>query len=93
MAAVATIDAAKFLTIECSHPVSSTPQPISSSIPELVALRLERFTSVLGVERVMAGPDCGFGTFAGFGAVDPDIAYTKPHTLLQGADILTARQV
>ena len=54
--------------------------------PDVVAQRLERFTSVFGTERVMAGTDCGFGTFAGFGAVDPDIAWAKLSVLRQGAD-------
>ena len=48
--------------------------------PELVAQRLERFIAIVGTERVMAGSDCGFGTFAGFGAVDPEIAYAKLKT-------------
>ena len=53
--------------------------------PELVAQRLERFTNIVGVDRVIAGSDCGFGTFAGFGSVDPDIAYAKLSTLAKGA--------
>lgn len=53
--------------------------------PDLVAQRLERFTNVLGTDRVIAGSDCGFGTFAGYGAVDPEIAWAKLATLAQGA--------
>ncbi|ROU02920.1 cobalamin-independent methionine synthase II family protein [Histidinibacterium lentulum] len=53
--------------------------------PDLVAQRLERFTAIVGRERVIAGSDCGFGTFAGFGAVDPDIAYAKLAALAEGA--------
>ncbi len=53
--------------------------------PELVAQRLERFTEIVGPERVIAGSDCGFGTFAGFGAVDPEIAWAKLATLAEGA--------
>ncbi|TVS01682.1 MAG: epoxyalkane--coenzyme M transferase [Rhodobacteraceae bacterium] len=53
--------------------------------PELVAQRLERFTDIVGPERVIAGSDCGFGTFAGFGAVDPEIAWAKLATLAEGA--------
>ena len=53
--------------------------------PDLVAQRLERFTNILGTERVLAGSDCGFGTFAGFGAVDPEIAWAKLATLSEGA--------
>ncbi len=53
--------------------------------PELVAQRIERFTDIVGTDRVIAGSDCGFGTFAGFGAVDPDIAYAKLSALSEGA--------
>jgi 5-methyltetrahydropteroyltriglutamate--homocysteine methyltransferase len=53
--------------------------------PQLIAQRLERFTGIVGRERVMAGSDCGFGTFAGFGAVDPEIAYAKLAALSEGA--------
>lgn len=53
--------------------------------PELVAQRLRRFVEIVGPERVMAGSDCGFGTFAGFGAVDPEIAWAKLATLAEGA--------
>jgi 5-methyltetrahydropteroyltriglutamate--homocysteine methyltransferase len=53
--------------------------------PELVAQRIERFTNIVGLDRVIAGSDCGFGTFAGYGAVDPDIAYAKLAALSQGA--------
>jgi 5-methyltetrahydropteroyltriglutamate--homocysteine methyltransferase len=59
--------------------------------PELVAQRLERFVPLVGSERVIAGSDCGFGTFAGFGAVDPEIAYAKLRTLREGADLAAAR--
>ena len=53
--------------------------------PELVRQRIERFVEIVGSDRVIAGSDCGFGTFAGFGAVDPDIAYAKLKTLAEGA--------
>ncbi|MDX8351448.1 cobalamin-independent methionine synthase II family protein [Cognatiyoonia sp. IB215182] len=53
--------------------------------PELVAQRIERFTEIVGADRVIAGSDCGFGTFAGFGAVDPEIAYAKLGALAEGA--------
>ncbi len=59
--------------------------------PEVVAQRLERFTAIVGKERVIAGSDCGFGTFAGFGAVDPDIAYAKLASLAEGAALAGAR--
>lgn len=53
--------------------------------PDVVTQRIERFTNIVGKERVIAGSDCGFGTFAGFGAVDPDIAYAKLRALSDGA--------
>ncbi len=59
--------------------------------PELVAERIERFTAIVGRERVIAGTDCGFGTFAGFGKVHPDIAYGKLEALQQGARIASER--
>jgi 5-methyltetrahydropteroyltriglutamate--homocysteine methyltransferase len=59
--------------------------------PLLVAERLERFAQIVGRERVMAGTDCGFGTFAGFGPVEPDIAYLKLQALAEGALIASRR--
>ena len=56
--------------------------------PELVAQRIERFTRIVGSDRVIAGSDCGFGTFAGFGTVDPDIAYAKLTSLSEGAALV-----
>lgn len=53
--------------------------------PELVAQRLDRFIGIVGADRVIAGSDCGFGTFAGFGSVDPDIAFAKLRALSDGA--------
>ena len=59
--------------------------------PELVAQRLERFVNIVGADRLIAGSDCGFGTFAGFGAVDPDIAYAKLAALAEGAALASCR--
>ena len=59
--------------------------------PLLVAERLCRYADVVGRERVMAGTDCGFGTFAGFGPVDPDVAYLKLKSLSDGAAIASDR--
>ncbi len=53
--------------------------------PELIRQRIERFVGIVGKDRVMAGSDCGFGTFAGFGTVDPDIVYEKLCSLAEGA--------
>jgi len=59
--------------------------------PELVAERILRFADIVGRERVVAGTDCGFGTFAGFGAVHPPIAYAKLGSLVEGARIASRR--
>jgi 5-methyltetrahydropteroyltriglutamate--homocysteine methyltransferase len=56
--------------------------------PRLVAQRIQKFVDIVGRERVIAGSDCGFGTFAGFGAVTPDIAYAKLASLSEGAKLV-----
>src|SRR5207244_11108583 len=55
--------------------------------PELVAERLCRFADIVGRERVMAGSDCGFGTFAGYGKPDPDISFKKLRARADGVAI------
>ena len=55
--------------------------------PRLIAQRLLTFADIVGRERVMAGTDCGFGTFAGFGAIHPPIAYAKLESMAQGAEM------
>ena len=55
--------------------------------PKFVALRIQQFADIVGRDRVLAGTDCGFSTFAGFGAVDPEIVYAKLKTLAEGAAI------
>ncbi len=59
--------------------------------PRLVAERLCRFADVVGAQRVIAGTDCGFGTFAGFGPVDPDVAFMKLAALAEGAALASER--
>ena len=59
--------------------------------PLLVAERIERFADIVGRERVIAGTDCGFGTFAGFGPVEPDIAYLKLAAMVEGARIASSK--
>ncbi|MFS0910553.1 cobalamin-independent methionine synthase II family protein [Microbacterium sp. 179-I 3D2 NHS] len=59
--------------------------------PEVVAQRIEPFIALVGADRVIAGTDCGFSTFAGFGAVDPDIVYAKLETLAAGAALASSR--
>jgi 5-methyltetrahydropteroyltriglutamate--homocysteine methyltransferase len=59
--------------------------------PALVAERIGRYADIVGRERVIAGTDCGFGTFAGAGAVHPPIAYAKLAAMAEGAAIATRR--
>jgi 5-methyltetrahydropteroyltriglutamate--homocysteine methyltransferase len=59
--------------------------------PELIAQRILRYADLIGRERVMAGTDCGFGHFAGFGAVHPDIVWAKLQSLTEGAGIASRR--
>jgi 5-methyltetrahydropteroyltriglutamate--homocysteine methyltransferase len=53
--------------------------------PELIAQRICQFADIVGRERVLAGTDCGFGTFAGIGKMDADISYAKLASLAEGA--------
>jgi 5-methyltetrahydropteroyltriglutamate--homocysteine methyltransferase len=59
--------------------------------PELIAQRIERFAGFVGKERVVASSDCGFGTFAGYGKIDPAVAWKKLAALRAGADIADRR--
>ena len=59
--------------------------------PRLVAERVERYARLIGPERVIAGTDCGFSTFAGFGAVDPAIVWAKLSSLAEGTAIASER--
>jgi 5-methyltetrahydropteroyltriglutamate--homocysteine methyltransferase len=53
--------------------------------PELIAQRIGVFADIVGRERVLAGTDCGFGTFAGIGKMDAEISYAKLAALAEGA--------
>jgi 5-methyltetrahydropteroyltriglutamate--homocysteine methyltransferase len=59
--------------------------------PKLVAERICRFADIVGRERVIAGSDCGFSTFAGFGAVDEDIVFAKLGSMADGARIASEK--
>ncbi|MET0680214.1 MAG: cobalamin-independent methionine synthase II family protein [Burkholderiales bacterium] len=59
--------------------------------PELVAERLVRFADIVGRERVMAGSDCGFSTFAGDEVVDPEVCFAKLAAMAEGAAIASRR--
>ena len=55
--------------------------------PELIAQRIGRYASLVGRENVMAGSDCGFGTWVGQAAVDPDVVWAKMAAMAEGARI------
>jgi len=59
--------------------------------PELIAQRIERFAAIVGRERVLAGTDCGFSTFAGYAGIDPEVAYAKLASLVEGAALASSR--
>jgi 5-methyltetrahydropteroyltriglutamate--homocysteine methyltransferase len=59
--------------------------------PELVAERLVRFAEIVGRERVIAGSDCGFSTFAGDALVEPEICFAKFAAMAEGAAIASRR--
>ena len=59
--------------------------------PELIAQRICVFADIVGRERVLAGTDCGFGTFAGIGKMDAEISYAKLAALAQGARLASQR--
>ncbi len=59
--------------------------------PELIAQRIERFAAIVGPDRVIASTDCGFGTFAGYGKIDPAVTWMKLRALREGADRAAAR--
>ena len=59
--------------------------------PELVAERIMRFASVVGRERVIAGADCGFATFAESTEIHPSIAWAKLRALVEGARLASDR--
>ena len=59
--------------------------------PELVSQRIVRLAELVGREQVMAGTDCGFGTFAGFGKVHPTICWQKMKSLSEGARLASKK--
>jgi 5-methyltetrahydropteroyltriglutamate--homocysteine methyltransferase len=59
--------------------------------PELVAERIIRYANIVGRENVMAGSDCGFGTFVGVALVEPEIAWAKLASLAEGARLASEK--
>ena len=69
--------------------ISSTSNYVEH--PRLIAEQLCQYADIVGRERVIAGADCGFGSFAGYSRVDPAIAYKKLRALAEGAALATDR--
>jgi len=87
---------AVFNTVKLSEDKVLAPGVIGSTSnyiehPDLVAERLLRYARVVGRGRVMAGSDCGFSTFLGFPTVFPDIAWKKLQSLVEGAQLASAK--
>jgi 5-methyltetrahydropteroyltriglutamate--homocysteine methyltransferase len=59
--------------------------------PELIAQRIGHYANLVGRENVIAGSDCGFGTWVGQAAVDPDVVWAKMAAMAEGARIATKR--
>lgn len=59
--------------------------------PELIAQRIGRYAALVGRENVIAGTDCGYGTWVGQAAVDPDVVWAKFAAMAEGARIASAR--
>ena len=69
--------------------ISSTSNYVEH--PEWVAQRLGLFADIVGRDRLLAGSDCGFGTFAGIGKMDPEISFLKLRALVDGAALASQR--
>jgi 5-methyltetrahydropteroyltriglutamate--homocysteine methyltransferase len=59
--------------------------------PELVAQRIETYARIVGPDRVIAGTDCGFGTWSGFGPIDETICWAKLRAMAEGAELASQR--
>ena len=59
--------------------------------PRLIAQRIVNVARVVGRERVIAGTDCGFSTFAGYPGIDTDIVYAKFRAMREGAELATRK--
>jgi 5-methyltetrahydropteroyltriglutamate--homocysteine methyltransferase len=59
--------------------------------PELIAQRIARYANLVGRENVIAGSDCGYGTWVGQAAVDPDVVFAKLAAMAEGARIASQR--
>jgi 5-methyltetrahydropteroyltriglutamate--homocysteine methyltransferase len=57
----------------------------------VIAQRIRRYADLVGRDNVLAGSDCGYGTWVGQAAVDPDIVWAKLAALAEGARIASAQ--
>ncbi|MEO1488254.1 MAG: cobalamin-independent methionine synthase II family protein [Pseudomonadota bacterium] len=85
-----------FEAIDIPEDLSLIPGVIDSTThfiehPELVSQRIERFANIVGRERVIAGTDCGFSTFAGYSGLDEDIVYAKLGAMAEGARLASEK--
>jgi 5-methyltetrahydropteroyltriglutamate--homocysteine methyltransferase len=85
-----------FETVELPEGKTLIPGVIESKSnfvehPELVAQRIGRYANLVGRENVMAGSDCGYGTWVGQAAVDPDVVWAKMAAMAEGARIASRR--
>lgn len=55
--------------------------------PRLIAQRILNVARVVGRDRVIAGTDCGFSTFAGYPGIDTDIVFAKLRSMQEGAEL------
>jgi 5-methyltetrahydropteroyltriglutamate--homocysteine methyltransferase len=55
--------------------------------PEVIAQRISHYAKLVGRENVIAGSDCGYGTWVGQAAVDPDVVFAKLKAMAEGAAI------
>ena len=85
-----------FETVKLPHGKLLVPGVIESKSnfvehPELVAQRIGRYAKLVGRENVIAGSDCGYGTWVGQAAVDPDVVWAKMAAMAEGARIASSR--
>jgi 5-methyltetrahydropteroyltriglutamate--homocysteine methyltransferase len=85
-----------FETVELPEGKTLIPGVIESKSnfvehPELIAQRIGRYANLVGRENVMAGSDCGYGTWVGQAAVDPDVVWAKMAAMAEGARIASRR--
>jgi 5-methyltetrahydropteroyltriglutamate--homocysteine methyltransferase len=59
--------------------------------PDLVAQRIVQYANLVGRENVLAGTDCGFGTFVGLSTVDPAITWAKFRAMAEGSRLASER--